>query len=558
MNELVLCVDGEPNFLRFFDLSLAPNLLYYSYISIIVVSLLLGVFVVVKDRFSKLSAILFSITLFFSIFILNELIQWIVIPAGVLFFTYALSLLLQLLILVATIYFVYVFIERKNPPFIATTVVAILALPIIIFLPTNLNLSGVELDTCSGLIGPLWNYFYLLELLTIVAFLIWSIVVYRKYHTALIERPLSSLFLLLGSAGFLTIFLASFFFADQTGIYEINLIGPLGMLIFIGTLSFLIVNYKIFRNVKVVAAQILVFILWLLLSSLVLIVKEPTPLLVIFITLVITAFVGYFLVRSVKKEVKLREEIQQLAQSLAQANERLKALDKQKSEFVSIASHQLRSPLTAVRGYASLLLEGNYGKVTSQMKEPLKRIEESSRLMSYAVEDYLNVSRIESGNMKYTFTDFNLCDQVERLCDDLRSDAIKRGLILLFRTDLRSRGVIHADLGKTVQVIQNLINNAIKYTEKGSIKVLVRDDVVRKILYVDIIDTGIGMNEKALANIFQKFGRADNAKTIDIHGTGLGLYVALMIAHAMGGNITAHSEGEGKGSCFTASFPLAL
>jgi signal transduction histidine kinase len=273
---------------------------------------------------------------------------------------------------------------------------------------------------------------------------------------------------------------------------------------------------------------------------------------------VITGLLGILLMRSVKKEVKQRQEIENLAQSLARVNERLEQLDKQKSEFVSIASHQLRSPLTAIRGYASLLLESSYGKLPETALEPLQRIEESSRLMTYAIEDYLNVSRIESGNMKYNFSDFNLRDQVEHICDDLRSDAIKHGLVLIFRTDMKSKGIINADLGKTVQIVQNLINNAIKYTENGSIKVLVRDDVVRKKIYVDIIDTGIGMSETTRASLFQKFERAHNANSVNVHGTGLGLYVALMMAKAMKGDIRVKSEGEGKGSCFTVEFPLAL
>jgi len=262
--------------------------------------------------------------------------------------------------------------------------------------------------------------------------------------------------------------------------------------------------------------------------------------------------------RSVKKEVRQREEIQSLASSLAQANERLKELDKLKSEFVSIASHQLRSPLTASRGYASMLLDGSYGKVTSEAEEALKRIEESAKNMAYSVEDYLNVSRIESGNMKYNYSDFNLRDETEHVCDDLRPQALRKGLVLLFRTDLKCQGVINADVGKTIQMVQNLINNSIKYTEKGSIRVLVRDDVVRKKIYIDIEDTGIGMNEDIKNRLFHKFERAKNANAVNTSGTGLGLYVAYQMALSMKGNITAHSEGEGKGSRFTIEFPLAM
>jgi signal transduction histidine kinase len=178
--------------------------------------------------------------------------------------------------------------------------------------------------------------------------------------------------------------------------------------------------------------------------------------------------------------------------------------------------------------------------------------------MALGIEDYLNVSRIESGNMKYSLSDFNLKDETDHICDDLRIDAIKQGLGLIFRSDLKSHGIVHADIGKTVQILQNLIHNAIKYTKEGSIKVLVRDDMVRKKIFVDIQDTGVGMSEDDLENIFQKFERAKDANSVNVSGTGLGLFVALKMAQAMGGNITATSEGKDKGSIFTLELPLAM
>jgi signal transduction histidine kinase len=178
--------------------------------------------------------------------------------------------------------------------------------------------------------------------------------------------------------------------------------------------------------------------------------------------------------------------------------------------------------------------------------------------MALAIEDYLNVSRIEAGNMKYSLTDFNLRDEVERIVNDLRPEALKQGLVLLFRTDLSSQGIVHADIGKVQQILHNLINNAIKYTPKGSIVVYMREQKRPKRIYIDITDTGIGMSEHTLHTIFQKFERADNANSVNVKGTGLGLYVALKMAEAMGGTINAFSEGEGKGSRFTIELPLAM
>jgi len=177
--------------------------------------------------------------------------------------------------------------------------------------------------------------------------------------------------------------------------------------------------------------------------------------------------------------------------------------------------------------------------------------------MAELIDDYLNVSRIEAGNMKYALVDFNLAQEVEHIVDDLRPEALRRGIVLLFKKQLTGLGVVHADLGKTQQIIHNLLNNSLKYTVKGTVTAYIRDDLKKKQVVVEIIDTGIGMNQKTLHSIFQKFGRGDNASSINSQGTGLGLYVAERMAEAMGGSITAHSEGEWKGSRFVLTLPLA-
>ena len=245
-----------------------------------------------------------------------------------------------------------------------------------------------------------------------------------------------------------------------------------------------------------------------------------------------------------------------LYEELGLANQKLKVLDKQKSEFVSIASHQLRSPLTAIRGYVSMMVEGTFGKLPAEATEALGRIQESTIFMASSIDDFLEVSRIESGNMKYEYTEVNFKDQAEHIVDDLRTDAVKRGLMLLYRSDMQGPGLIRADAGKTQQILHNLINNALKYTPKGSVTVYAHDDVTKKRMYIDIIDTGLGLSQESIVKLFGKFARAKIASSANIMGTGLGLFVAREMARAMGGDITVQSEGEGRGSTFTIVLPL--
>lgn len=329
------------------------------------------------------------------------------------------------------------------------------------------------------------------------------------------------------------------------------------LLPFVAFTAYAIVKHRLF-NVKTIAITALLFILTVV-SVAQMIFADSTVRFIYGVTEFFFVLIfGITLLRSVSKDIEQKEEIEKLAKKLAKYNKHLRELDQAKSEFVSIASHQLRSPLTVIRGYSSMLLEGSYGKFPTKARTPLEHMAESARMMALSIEDYLNVSRIESGNMKYELSDFNLYEIVNNICDDLRPEAMKHGLLLMCRSDLDTKAIVHADQGKTEQIIHNLINNALKYTPKGSITAYVHDDTAKNQVFVEIIDTGIGMSQKTQDSIFQKFERADNANTVNVHGTGLGLFVAKRMANAMDGDITAYSKGEGKGSHFILTLPLHL
>lgn len=257
-----------------------------------------------------------------------------------------------------------------------------------------------------------------------------------------------------------------------------------------------------------------------------------------------------------RKEVSHKEVIQRLTNELEKANKRLRELDTLKSEFVSIASHQLRTPLTAIRGYASMLTEGAFGKIPDKAKEPLSRIEQSSRYMSFSVDDFLSVSRIESGTMNYTRNTFSFSELASSIVDETRGTAVKRGLVLRYASDSDSEMHVHADEQKVRQVLRILIDNAMKYTSKGRITVTAYDDTKARKAYVSVVDTGVGMSNGTAETIFDAFVRAKNAHHMNVYGIGLGLYIAKQIALAMGGNVTASSKGEGKGSTFIVELPL--
>ena len=242
-----------------------------------------------------------------------------------------------------------------------------------------------------------------------------------------------------------------------------------------------------------------------------------------------------------------------LDQQLKEANDKLKELDKQKTEFVSIASHQLRSPLTAIKGYSSLILEGSFGPISDKVKEAVDVVFQSSQKLVLVIEDFLDITRIELGKMKYEMNKVDLQEIVSQVVNELRHSVESHDLELKYKPDTKKYWIL-GDKGKISQVVGNMIDNAMKYTKEGTISVLVSNEKGNIRLMVK--DTGVGIPPDIISKLFQKFARAKDASKVNITGTGLGLFVAKQIVDAHKGKIWAESEGLGKGSTFIVEFPV--
>lgn len=346
--------------------------------------------------------------------------------------------------------------------------------------------------------------------------------------------------------------------------YEYIWIGPL-----FGFAVVLVVLYSVYKHhlfdAKVITAELFTFTLWIFILIRALVASDIQEKVINIGLLSITVVTGIFLIRSVRKEVETREKIQSLANDLSLANSRLRELDQQKSEFVSLASHQLRGPLTAVKGYSSMLLDGDFGVVSSELRDPLEKIYESVNDLTVVVGDYLDVSRIEQGRMQYDFTNFSLRDLVATVVTELKPNISRAKLSIQFDFDPHGSYMVNADQGKIKQVIGNLIDNAIKYTPQGGLHVWLSHPTTvipdpnsakgvsvplnNKVL-ISISDTGVGIHPDVLPRLFEKFTRAPDASKTNIMGTGLGLYVARKIIEAHHGRIWAESPGAGQGSTF--------
>jgi len=252
--------------------------------------------------------------------------------------------------------------------------------------------------------------------------------------------------------------------------------------------------------------------------------------------------------------ITLQEKVTEATRELKSTNKKLIALDEAKDEFISMASHQLRTPLTSIKGYLSMLVEGDLGKVSTKQEDALKEAFGSSQRMVYLIADFLNVSRIKTGKFVIELKEVDLPQLVAEEITQLREMASSKDLKLIYDQPEAFPKVMLDD-NKMRQVMMNIVDNAIYYTPSGGAITIqlyaTADEVIFK-----VVDTGIGVPKSEQHKLFTKFYRAGNARQARPDGTGLGLFMAQKIVVEQGGVIIFEST-EGKGSTFGFRFPLS-
>lgn len=231
-------------------------------------------------------------------------------------------------------------------------------------------------------------------------------------------------------------------------------------------------------------------------------------------------------------------------------------VDRAKSEFVSLASHQLKTPLTAIGWLAEGLLSGDKGTLTPEQKKYIENIHRTDRQMMAMVNDLLNMSRIELGTLQLRPEDTDVLPFVQNVIDEQKVVAEEKHVRLDLNFEPNLPGM-HADKNLLKMIFQNLLSNAIKYTpEGGSVTFsIARGGGMHEAIFVTVADTGIGIPKDEQDKVFSKLHRAKNAQAKVPDGTGLGLYVIKTIIDRIHGTITFESV-EGKGTTFFTTIPI--
>lgn len=241
--------------------------------------------------------------------------------------------------------------------------------------------------------------------------------------------------------------------------------------------------------------------------------------------------------------VKNKKEIEKLLDHEREVNE-------SKNEFVSIVSHYLRTPLTTIKGYLDLLLQG--GNKPEEVKEYTNHAFNEQKRLASLVEDLIIISSLEKGQLSLIMTNVSIDSIINKVVDDFTSLATEKGIFLKIKKG-ENVGNVRVDLQKIGQAISNIVDNAIKFTQLGGVTIGVRRN--NSDLEVYVKDTGIGIDTEEVPKLFQKFHRGTSIKTLNFEGAGLGLYITKLIIEAHNGEIKVSSE-LGKGSTFSIYLPL--
>lgn len=454
----------------------------------------------------------------------------------------------EIFVYVLSIYFIYNFIYEKEPPFVFRFITTLPFLPLIFLAHTSYTLTSYDLTNCdrSAFEGPLIQYLYAVELLFVIAIVGLAINGYRKSN---IEDKPRIFYVTLGVLAFLLSFSFGNIIGSTSLDWTIGQYGLFGAPVFVGLLTYVIVKYKAF-DIRVFGAQVLIVILAFLALSQYFFAQNWYGLVLTSVTVVFVAVIGYILTRSIIRTRNRSHELEHMTAKLGEANDKLRQLDNAKSEFISIASHQLRTPLTAIKGFVSLLLEGSYGKADATLQDVLNKIYVSNERLIRLVQDMLNVSRLESGRMEFKIVPTRIDEMLRDVYNSFLIIAKNKNLKFELALPTKELPQVMADEEKLREVVSNLLDNAMKYTNEGEI--LLRAEVASfgRVVRITVADTGIGIPDDELPYLFNKFSRGKDINRLHASGTGLGLYVGKQMMEAMGGRIYAESKGVGQGSEF--------
>lgn len=336
--------------------------------------------------------------------------------------------------------------------------------------------------------------------------------------------------------------------------FPVILFGIYGVTVLLAATAYAVIQHR-FLNVQVISSEVFAAILIAVLAADISLARSFGEFVFRVSAFVASAIFGVLLVRSVIVAVEGKEENMALVDELQRANRELRDVSDAKSTLVLIATHQLRGPVSAIRGYASMLAEGDFGKLPRSVQTVVAQILRIGERFVALTDVFLDVSRLEAGQLRLERSEVQMEEVVREAMEELQPERHLKDVKIVPAFPSSPTPKLFADRGKMYNVIYNLLDNALKYTEQGTITVEVAIEGSGW-LRVSVRDTGIGISKDEAPTLFEKFVRGDGGLLLHPNGAGLGLYVIKMFTEAHGGNVWVRSDGLGTGSEFGFRLPL--
>ncbi len=515
------------------------TIVLYSHLIPVSIALLLGIFVLVKSKFSFLANLFFLFIFGFSLWLIGDIPLWGAFGTYNLVTSIWSSMdLINIIFYLFGAYFFAVLVRNKDITIWEKIIFLAAALPAVWITYTGNSIADFYQPFCEATNNEWLTNYKLYTEVAVIAYImiVTGIHLVRGKSSDRKQIVVVSLALII----FLTIFASTEYIASITGVYEINLYSLFVLPIFLALIIFSITNLRIFAY-KSFGMQLLIYILLILVGSQFFFLESVTNKLLTILTFILSLFLGLVLARNIRKE-------EQMAVQLQIANEGQETL-------IHFMNHQIKGYLSKARSiFAELETDEEYGPFKPEALGMLKEGDSSLKEGIEFVQDILKASNIEKGTMAYNMESLDFKEIVNEMAEDQRKGAEAKRLkysISIESGDYELRG----DKNQLKEAVRNLINNSINYTPSGSIDInLVK---IENKVHFTVKDTGVGLSEAVKPKLFTKGGRDKNSQSINVNSTGFGLSIVKGIVDAHHGRVWAESEGPGKGSTFTMELPIA-
>lgn len=447
-----------------------------------------------------------------------------------------------------SVFFVTNFPKKLVLPKIVTITTLVLG-SIAMLLPL---LNGAVVKNYDGIANANGSFAYLFWII-FTLFGGYLVYLFRKNVTACSkrERDLANFFLIgivvYFAANILFVFILNNLFQTT----KFSFVGDYSVILYLIFTAYSVTRSK-YINRQIITTQILVFCVWLaLFIGIVSIGRSIALETIMFFLLIVSCAI---ILRNKNLEIQKRDNLEQVLRDLDKANTNLKDLDQTKDNFLSLASHELNTPIAAIEGYLSMILEENFGgQISPKTRQYLESVSSSSKKLSTLVRGLLNVSRIESGRIHLIYEQRNIDEIIDQVLSKYSARVKEKNLIVSFKKNVNPALKTWLDSTRISEVISQIIDNAIKYSNlEGKIDIASTSDDHK--IYISIKDHGKGIQRNKLRSVFDKFNKLDVLKD-QVDGPGLGLFIAKNFIELHHGRITVHST-VGKGSTFLFTLPI--